>query len=93
MKYTTHPREIGFWRNCKNFVTILQRERTFLCEAGEAGEALRLREPAHRLQTGKENPHYKVIIRSCQNVPADTKAGSEKIFENERKRAKMEQTA
>ena len=93
MKYTTHLREIGFWRDCKNFVIILQRERTFLCEAGEAGEALRLLKPAHRRQTGKENPHYKVIIRSCQNVPADTKAGSEKIFENERKRAKMEQTA
>ena len=93
MKYTTHLREIGFWRNCKNFVTILQRERTFLCEAGEAGEALRLLEQAHRLQTGKENPHYKVIIRSCQDVPAETKEGSEKIFENERKRAKMEQTA
>ena len=72
---------------------ILKRERTFLCEAGGAGEALRLLEPANRLQTGKENPHYKVIIRSCQNVPADTKAESEKIFENERKRAKMEQTA
>ena len=93
MKYTTHLRKIGLWRDCKNFVMILQRERTFLCEAGEAGEALRLREPARRLQTGKENPHYKVIIRSCQNVPADTKEGSEKIFENERKRAKMEQTA
>ena len=90
MKYTTQLREIGFWRNCKNFVTILQRERTFLCEAGEA---LRLLEPAHRLQTGKENPHDKVIIKSCQDVPADTKARSEKIFENERKRAKMEQTA
>ena len=56
-------------------------------------EALRLLEPARRLQTGKENPHSKVIIRSCQNVPADTKAESEKIFENERKGAKMEQTA
>ena len=93
MKYTTHRTEIGSWWNCKNFVTILQRERTFLCEAGEAGEALRLLEPANRLQTGKENPHDKVIIRSCQNAPAETKAGSEKIFENERKRAKMEQTA
>ena len=90
MKYTTHLRKIGFWRNCKNFVMILQRERTFLCEAGEA---LRLLKPARRLQTGKENPHSKVIIRSCQNAPAETKAGSEKIFENERKGAKMEQTA
>ena len=72
---------------------ILKRERTFSCEAGGAEEALRLLEPAHRLQTGKEDPHYKVIIRSCPNVPADTKSGSEKIFENERKRAKMGQTA
>ena len=64
-----------------------------MCEAGEADEALRLREAARRLQTGKENPHYKVIIRSCQKIPADTKEGSEKIFEKERKRAKMEQTA
>ena len=64
-----------------------------MCEAGEAGEALRLLKPARRLQTGKENPHYKVIIESRQNAPAETKEGSEKIFENERKRAKMEQTA
>ena len=93
MKYTTQLREIGFWRNCKNFVTILQRERTFSSEAGRATEALRLLESARRLKTGKENPHDKVIIGSCQNIPADTKAGNEKIFEKERKRAKMEQTA
>ena len=62
-------------------------------EVGEAGEALRLLKPARRRKTGKENPHYKVIIESRQNAPAETKAGSEKIFENERKGAKMEQTA
>ena len=72
---------------------ILKRERAFSCESGGAGKALRLLEPAHRLQTGKENPHSKVIMKSCQNIPADTKAGSEKILENERKGTKMEQTA